>query len=153
MGAGFAGHVQALGFRLADQINAFLRGNVADVVAAACLPNQFQIPLDLTPLAFGADAPVPMGLGVGAVVDVAAVKKGIVLAVGNDGLAQRLGCQHGSLHHFLRLNAPPVIGKARHVGSHALKIRQHFSFFANGNGAVGVNVDAGGVPDLFQLQI
>ena len=119
MGAGFAGHVQALGFRLADQINAFFRGNVADVVAASRLPHQLQVPLDLTPLAFGADSPVTVGFGVGSVVDVAAVKQGIVLTVGHDGLSQRLGCQHGSFHHIRRLNAPPVIGKAWRKGSHA----------------------------------
>ena len=92
-----------------------------------------------------------VGLGVGTVVDVAAVQKGVILAVGDNGLAQRLGRQHGGPHPVLRLNAPSVIGKSRHKGGHARQIRQNFPFFAHSNRTIGVYVNAGGVPDFFQL--
>ena len=100
VGAGFAGDVQSLGLGLADQLHAFLGGDVADVVGNSGLCHQLQVPGNLTPLAFGADAPVIVGLGVAAVVNVAAPEQGVVLAVGHNELAQSLGPKHGLLHHL-----------------------------------------------------
>ena len=76
-------------------------------------PHQLQIPLDGPPLALGADAPVAVGLGVGAVMDIAAPQEGIVLAVGHDQLAEALGLQHGAAHHITILNALSVVGTFR----------------------------------------
>ena len=120
VGTGLTGDVQTLGLGLADQVHALLGGDVADVIAAARLPHQLQIPLDGPPLALGADAPVAVGLGVGAVMDIAAPQEGIVLAVGHDQLAQAFGLQHGAAHHVAVLNAFSVIGEGHHIGGHCV---------------------------------
>ena len=120
VGAGLAGDIQALGLGLADERDALLGGDMADVIAAARLPHQFQIPLDGPPLALGADAPMSVGAGISAVVDVAAPQQGIVLAVGHDQLAEALGLQHGAAHHITILNALSVVGEGHRVGGHCI---------------------------------
>ena len=98
MGAGLAGHVQPFGLGLSDERHAFLGGDMADVVGAAGFFHQRQIPGDLSPLAFGADAPVAVGFGVAAVMDVSPSQQGIDLAVGDNGLPQSFGAKHGLPH-------------------------------------------------------
>ena len=71
---------------------------MADVVGAAGFFHQLQIPGDLSPLAFGADATVAVSLGVVAVVDVAPSQQGVDLAVGDNGLPQSFGAKHGLPH-------------------------------------------------------
>ena len=90
MGAGFAGYIQPLGLGLSDEGHAFLGGDVADMVGAAGFLHQLQIPLDGPPLGLGADAPVAVGTGVAAVVDVAAPQQAVVFAVGYNQLAKGL---------------------------------------------------------------
>ena len=81
-----AGHVHAPRLGRADEGDAFLRGNVADVVLAARLLGKAQIALHLPPLAFGRDAGKMVGAGKGPVVYAAAAHEGDVLAVGGDDL-------------------------------------------------------------------
>ena len=111
------------------------------MIATARLPHQLQIPLNGPPLALGADAPVTVGPGVGAVVDVAAMKQAVVLAVGHDEPAQLFGFQHGRPHHLSVLHALAVIGKGHHVRGHGIQICQLLPFFALRNGAVGQDAD------------
>ena len=140
---GLTGDVQTLGLGLADQVHALLGGDVADVIAAARLPHQLQIPLNGPPLALGADAPVAVGLGIGAVMDIAAPQKGIVLAVGHDQLAQALGLQHGAAHHVAVLNALSVIGEGHHTGGHGVQVRQLPALLAFRNRPIGQDPDHG----------
>ena len=84
MGGGLAGDIHALGLGLADDFDALLCGDVADVIAAAGFPCQLDVPGDLAPLAFRADAGKAVGAGVFAVVDAAAAQQRIDLAVGGD---------------------------------------------------------------------
>ena len=113
MGGGFAGDVHPGGLGLADEGDALLGGDVADVVGAAGLGGQGQVPLKLPVFALAGDAPMAMAPGVGPVMDVPAPKKGVVLAVGGDDLAhpQALYLRHGPAHHLLRLDSPAVVGK------------------------------------------
>ena len=120
VGACFTGHVQTFRLGLPDQGNALLGGDVADVVGAAGFLHQLQIPGDLAPLALGADAPVTVGGGVDAAVNIASPKEGIVLAVGGDNSAQGLGTEHGLAHHLVALNTPSVVGEGDCLRGHSL---------------------------------
>ena len=84
--------------------------NMADMVVASRLLAERQVACDLAPLALGADALVAVGPGVRPVVDDAAVQQAVVLAVGDDELAQRLGAQHRLAHQRVVLYAVPVVG-------------------------------------------
>ena len=108
-------------------------------------PNQFQISCDLGPFAFGADATVAVFFCVFAVMDVTAPKQFVDFAVGYNHFAQRLGPKHGLTHHIVTLDTPAVIGKTADIGGHTLQIRQFFTLFAYGDGAVGVYMNAGAV--------
>ena len=61
-----------------------------------------------------------VGLGIGAVMDIAAPQEGIILTVGHDQLAQAFGLQHGAAHHVAVLNALSVIGEGHHIGGHGV---------------------------------
>ena len=88
-----------------------------------------------------------VGGGIDATVDEAPPEEGIVLAVGGDDFAQGLGPEHGLAHHLVALNTPAVVGEGDCLGGHALKVGDCLTFLAQGNGSVGVDVDAGGVLD------
>ena len=113
------------------------------MVAATGFLRQFQIPGNLHPLAFGADAPVTVSLGVSAVVDVAAPQQVVDLAVRHNHFAQRLGTEHGGGHHFFRLHPLAVIGEGNAAGCHALQVGKAFALLPHGDGAIGMDVDAG----------
>ena len=113
------------------------------MVAAAGFLCQLQIPGNLHPLAFGADAPVTVSLGVSAVVDVAAPQQVVDLAVRHNHFAQRFGAEHGGGHHFVRLHPLAVIGESDAGGSHALQVGKTFALLPHGDGAIGMDVDAG----------
>ena len=121
------------------------------MVTAARFPHQFQISGDLPPFGFGADAPVPMGGGVSAVVDIAAPQKPIVLAVGHDQLPKSFRFFHGSPHHLIPLHAVAIVGKSRHVRGHGIHIRKDLSLFSDGDGAVGYHLYDGIPADDVQL--
>ena len=82
-----------------------------------------------------------VGLGVSPVMDIAAVKETVVLAVGGDDLAEALGLLHGLTHHVLALDPPAVVGEARHIRSHGGKIRQGLALLPTSNGSVGGDAD------------
>ena len=143
VGAGLAGHVKPLGLGVADQLHALLGGDVADVVGAPDLADELQVSADLGVLALGADASVAVGFGVLTVVDVAAAKEVVDLAVGDDHFAQGLGLHHGRAHHIVTLHAPPVVGEGDALARHALHVGQLLPRLAYGDGGVGVDVDDG----------
>ena len=147
VGSRLAAHIQPLALGPADQRHALGGGHMADVVGAACLPYQTEIPLYLTPLALPADAPVSMGAGVGPVVDVAAAQQRLVLAVGHDHLPQTAGLFHGLTHPALALHALAVIGKGDHPPRHGLHVGQLLPPLAPGDGSVRVHGDEGGAGD------
>ena len=147
VGAGLAGHVQSLGLGLADERHAFLGGDVADVVGTAGFFYQLQIPGNLPPFAFGADAPMAMGFGIITVVDVPAPQERVDLAVGDNGLPEGFCTEHGLPHQVVTLHAPAVVGKPHYVGRHALQVGKRFALFADCDGTVGVDVNAGGFLD------
>ena len=78
-----------------------------------------------------------VGLGVGAVVDIAAAEQRLVLAVGHDGLAQSLRATHGQAHHVLGLDALAVVGEGEAPRRQRLQIGELFTLFAHGDGGVG----------------
>ena len=151
VGSGLAGNIQALDLGLADQIHTLFGRNVADMIGAAGLLHQFQIPGDGAPFAFGADAPVAVLTGIIAVMDIAAVQEGIVLTVGHDEFVQCLGLEHSLLHFLPALDTLAVVGKGYYIGCHSFHIRKLFAFFLAGDGAVRVNADHAVPPDDIQL--
>ena len=90
------------------------------MVGTAGFPHQLQIPGNLAPLALGADAPVAVGGGIDAAVNIASPEEGIVLAVGGDDFAKSLGPEHGAPHHFIILNTPAVVGEGNGVRGHSV---------------------------------
>lgn len=84
----FACHVHAAALGRADDLDAFPGRNVADVVGAARFLGKLYVARDLPPFALGADAAVPVGAGIRAVVDVTTAKQGVVLAVRGKDLAE-----------------------------------------------------------------
>ena len=115
--------------------------------------HQLQVPLNLPPFAFGADALVAVGAGVAALVDIAAPEQGVVLAVSDNGFAQSLGPEHGLTHGDLALDAPAIVGKAHHIGSHALQVGEGIALLAHGDGTVGIDMDAGGTVNDIPLKL
>ena len=89
--------------------------------------------------------------GVVAIVDVAAVQEGIVLAVGHDDFLQLLSLDHCGFHQLPALDAPAVVGKGHHIGRHALQVCQLFALFTHGDGAVGEDADHAVLPNDVQL--
>ena len=121
------------------------------MVGAAGLPHQVQVPRDLPPLAFRADAPVPVGPGIVPVVDIAAAEESVVLAVGGDDLAQAFGFLHGGAHDIIPLDAAAVVGKSRHQGGQRRKIGQLLPFSPPGDGPIGHHPHPGTLPDPPEL--
>ena len=151
VGGRFAGHVHPGFLRLPDDLHALLAGNVAHVVGAAFLRRQPHVPGDGPPFAFGADAPVAVGGGVGPRVDIAAPEQGIVLAMGGDELMEALGLPHGPAHHVFVLHALPVVGKSDDQGGEGFHVRQLFACLVFRDGPVGVHPDPGGGADEGQF--
>ena len=151
VGRGLASDVHAVLFSLPDHPEGFLGGDVADVVAAAGLGCQLQIPCNGAPLALRANAPVAVGFGVGALVDIAAPEEGIVFTVGDDELAQGPGALHGLPHETGILHPVAVVGEGDHIRRHGLQIGQLPSGLVHGDGAVGAHVDHGVPADDGQL--
>ena len=143
MRRGLAAYVDAAPLRLADQPDALFRRDVAHMVAAAGLGRQLEVPRDLAPFALGADAFVPVRAGVGPVVDVAASQQAVVLAVGDDQLAQRLCALHGLAHQAAVLHAVPVVGEGDRPVGKVFHIGDFLSPFAHGDGGIGIDGDTG----------
>ena len=150
---GFAGDVHAALLRRADQRDAFLRRDVADVIGAFRLVRQLQVALDRPPFALGDDAAVIVRLGIAPRVNVAAVQQRIVLAVRRDDLAKRRRARHGLAHDRGVLHAASVVGKRDDVRGHALEIGDSLAPFADGQRAVGKNLHACGAADHLPLNI
>ena len=85
MRTGLTGDIHTFGTGTAYDVHAFLRGNVAHVIAYARFLRNLHVAGNLTPLTFGADAAVPVSTGIFSVVNPAAPKQRIHLAMrGND---------------------------------------------------------------------
>ena len=151
MGAGFAGDGQALGLSGANQSHGLLGGDVADMVLAAGFPHQLNVPFHLLPFAFGVVADEAVAAGKFTVVNAPSSQQGFILAVGNNGLVQFFCQQHGLSHHIGRLYAAAVVGKACYVRSHSLQIGEGFAHLITGDGAVGIDFDAGILSDELEL--
>ena len=138
-----AGDVQTVALRLPDQRDGLLRRDVADVVAAAGLAHQRQIPRHLPPLALRGDALVAVQSRVLAVVNAAAAEQGVVLAVRADQLAQPLRLAHRGAHHVVGLHAAPVVGKRADIGRHGRHVGKHLALLPHRNRPVGQHLHAG----------
>ena len=146
-----AGDVDAAFFRLSDQGNALGGRDMADVVGAARLLREAEIPLDLLPLARGRDAAVAVRAGVGSVVDIAAREEAAILAVRGDDPAERLCPLHRLPHQSPILHASPVVRKGDGVFRHPFKIGDLASLLADGERPVGADADHGVPPDQGEL--
>ncbi len=141
MRPGLAGDAHPAGLGGADELHALARTYMTHVITAAGFLSQREVAGDLPPLAFGADAPVPVGGGVAAVVDISALQEGIVFAVGRDDDVFPGGGFHGPAHHRFVLDAASVVGECDAAVLEGGDIDQFQSFPAFGDGAVGEDVD------------
>ena len=82
--------------------------------------------------------------GIGAIVDVAAVQQGVILAVSDDELAQSFGFCHRLTHQALALYAASVVRKGDATRGHTRQVRQRLSPLPHRDGAVGVDTHAAG---------
>ena len=121
------------------------------MVACACLGGQLQVSGDGAPLAFGADAPVALGFGIGPVVNIAAPEQRIVFAVGDDELSQGLGLNHGFFHHAWVLDSSAVIGEGDDLGGKGRHVGKDPALLALCDGGIGVDGNAGVFADGIQL--
>ena len=144
-------YIYAAPFCLPDDRNTFLRGDVAHMICTACLLCQAHIARNLAPLALGANAPVAVGLCICAVVDIAAAKQAIVLAVRGQNFPKPSALLHRLAHQALRLYALSIVGKCNYLRGHRVQIRQLLALLPDGNCAVGVHMHAGAFPDTAQL--
>ena len=149
---GLAGDVQPLRLRPADKRHALLGGHVAHMIGAACLAHQLEIALQLPPLTLAADALVPVGAGIRAVVDVTTAKQGVVLAVRGKDLAEMSALGHRLAHHALGLHAAPVVGKGDDVWCHARKVCKPLALFADRDRPIGMDMNEGVLLDERALE-
>ena len=147
MRRGFAGHIQPLCPCLADECHAFLCGDVADMIFHAGFLYQLQISLNLLPFAFGADTPMPMCLCIFALMNIAARKQGIILAVRGNNFVVSADFFHCFTHDFIILHTTPIIRKGADIIDDFVIRRQFLPLFAYRNRAVGDNLNAGGFAD------
>ncbi len=115
---------------------------MADVIGAAGLTDQIEVPADLPPFAFRADARMPVRRSVRAVVNIAAVQKPVVLAMRGDQFMKPLCLPHRLAHQIVVLYASSIVGKGDHARRQILKIGKLFAPFAHADRTVGVNANA-----------
>ena len=147
----FAGHIQTVFFRLTDQSDTFLCGNVADMIFHAGFLHQFQVSFDLFPFAFGRDAFMSMLFGIFSLVDIAAEEQAVVFAVGCNDFVVTADFFHGLTHHFVVLHTASVIGEGANMLNDFVISRHFFAHFTNGDRAVGNDFDTGCFADGLQL--
>ena len=143
MGRGLAAHIKAPCLRLCNQLHAFLRGNMADVIFAARLFHQTQVCLNGPPFAFGGNALVPLFSRITALVYVSALSQGKILAVGCNGQVQLSRNAHRFFHERRVVQPCSVIAESDYVWRHCFQIRKFSPFFAYGNRTVGANIHKG----------
>ena len=151
VGCCFAGHIQTIFFRLTDQFHTFLCGNVADMIFHACFLHQFQVSFDLLPFAFGADTFMSVLFSIFTFVDISAEEQAVVFTVSSNDHVVAADFFHGFQHHFITLYAASVIGEGADMRSQFIDGCQCFAHFANSEGTIGYNFDAGCFADGFQL--
>ena len=108
--SGLGGHMGAGLLRRTDDLDGFLRGDVAHMVAHTGLCGEADIPLDLFPLGRRVDADVVMKTCILAVVDAATrYELTLILAVRHDHTVEALRPLHRLPHRGLVLHALSVI--------------------------------------------
>ena len=109
MGTGLTGDVDAPLFSLADEVQACRHRHMADVVTAAGLFREDDVPADLGDLALGVLSPVAVESCIVAGVDVPLVRELVDLTVGADDLVDRGSPGHQLLHHVGGLDASAIV--------------------------------------------
>ena len=141
MRCGLGAYINTASFCFANQFDPFLGGNMADMIGNSRFRRQPQISLDLAVFALGGNAAMPVRLCIGAVVNIAAVKQRVILAVCRNDLAERFCSLHCLAHQPRVLNAPPVVGKSADIRCHSFHIRQCLSLFSYRDCSVRKNPD------------
>ena len=124
VGTRLACHFHSARLGVADEINALLGRNVADMQTASRLFGQTYVAFDLFPFALAADSPVAVCCGVVAVMDIAFVEKRLDFTMGGEQGAGGGDPFHGFGHHLFRLDTCPVVretgnsvGESREIDS------------------------------------
>ena len=116
---------------------------MADVIGAAGLLTQADIPFDGTPFGLGADTFVTVFSGVCAVVDISAEEQAVILTVRGDELVVFLCFDHRPAHHLLLLHASAVVGESGAFVGQPRDITELFALFADRDRGIRENVDDG----------
>ena len=155
VGPCLTGDVDAPLFSLADEVQACRHRHMADVVTAAGLFREDDVPADLGDLALGVLPPVAVKSCIVARVDVPLVGELVDLTVGADDLVDRGSSGHQLFHHVGGLDAPAVVGEGEDMGCQFLDGDDFLPQFAHRQGGVGVTVDDGVPVDdvLLDLQV
>ena len=113
--------------------------------------HQFQVPFDLLPFTFGADAFMSMLFGIFTLMDVAAEEQAVVFAVGSNDHVVTADFFHGCQHHFVTLYAASIIGEGTDMGGQFVDGCKGFTHFTDGQCAIGDYFNAGCFANGFQL--
>ena len=138
VGCHFAGDLQPFRLGLPHQVHGFFRADVTDVIPAAGLPDQFDVPLHLSVFTGGGNPLPALAFRIRPFVNVSAVFQAVVLGMGHDQGLDKPGLSHGLTHDFIRLDPDAVIAEGH--GSRLLQashIHDGLSLFVPGDGGVG----------------
>ena len=111
------------------------------MIFAACFLGESQVTLNLLPLALGADALMTVSFCIGALMNISAVQKTVVLAMGDNYFSELFCFKHCPAHRFFCLNSAAVIGKGNHLIGKRLHIGKLRALPAYGYRTVGNDVD------------
>ena len=145
-----AGHGQAVGLGGAHEVEALLRGDVADVQRALGKTDELDVAVDLELLGERRPAEHAQARGGAALVDDAVARERLDLAVRERDAVELGDVLHAGAHHAGGLHAVAVIGEGRGAGvGHVADLGERLALLAARHGADGAHVaQAAGVAAL-----
>ena len=121
-----AGYIKTFSLALPHKLHRFLRGYVTYMIAAAGLPDNFQVTLQLFPFCLGT-----------------VLRISFVLAVRHDHLTQLFSPGHGVLHHIVAFDSTAVVAESYDIIGHSLKISHLFTLLTYSYGTIRSDTDDG----------
>ena len=152
---GLRRHMRAGFLRRTDDLDGFLRRDVADMVAHTGLRGETYIALDLLPLRRGVDADMVVQTCILTVMDAAArYELTLILAVCHDHTVEVLRPLHRLPHRGLVLHALSVIGVGNDIRCDLLHLSERTAAgLLLGDGAIRVHMHQRILPDRLELRL
>ena len=153
--SGLCGHMRAGFLRRTDDLDGFLRRDVADMVAHTGLRGEAYIPLDLLPLGRRIDADVLVKTCILTVMDAAArYELTLILAVCDDHTVEALRPLHRLPHRGFVLHTLSVIGVGDHIRCDLFHLSERTATgLLLGDGAIRVHMHQRILPDRLELRL